>query len=155
MKRTMLAVLLLSIPMYLRADSTHTDGHGADDVILGGGSVGPQGPQGKQGNDGLNGSNGLNGKDGATGEKGATGDRGADAKIDDSAKLVVDAAIRLVDTKHFQLQVFDTYALDRRESHDVLGGGRNMMFGARVVFKLGKSYEERLIEKLQAELRAR
>lgn len=113
------------------------------------GPQGPEGPQGPAGSDGQDGLNGTNGKDGVKGDKGDTG-----APADTSAKLVLDTAVRLYDGKRLQLQLFNVYALDRHVGHDVLGGARNHMFGARIVLKLGTSYEERQIAKQQKEIDA-
>ena len=118
---------------------------------------GPQGNPGLNGSNGTNGTDGVNGTNGANGANGTNGTNGKDGvspKVDNSAKLVVDAAVRLYDGKRVQLQLFDTYALDRQQGHDVLGDGRNMMFGTRIVFKLGSSYEERELAKQSAEISA-
>lgn len=69
-------------------------------------------------------------------------------------KLGMDGAIRLLDTKRWQLQAYDIYQLDTDGSHDVVGGGHNFMFGARVVFKLGKSYEEERLDAQKKEIDA-
>lgn len=152
MKRLLTAVLtmfLLTGPAFANCGNDNGNGNGCSGNT---GPQGPQGPQGDPGHDGANGSDGAAGKDGNNGAKGDKGDAGASAKIDDSAKLVVDTAVRLYDGKYLQFQLFNVYGLDRRESHDVLGGGRNVMFGARFVVKIGKSYEQRLLEKQQKEI---
>jgi hypothetical protein len=112
------------------------------------GGVGGQGGQGGVGQDGLN---------GATGPQGVAGKNGTDAQVDNSAKLVVDTAVRLYDGKYVQLQAFNTYAFDRHDAHDVseeFHNSRNFMFGARIVLKLGKSYEERLLEKQDTQIKS-
>lgn len=165
MKHVLTAVItmfLLTGPAFANCGNDNGNGNGCN-----GGQQGPQGPQGPKGDkgdqgnpghdgsnghDGTNGSSGNAGKDGNTGAKGDKGDPGANAKVDDSAKLVLDTAVRLYDGKRFQLQLFNVYGLDRRQSHDVVGSGRNVMFGARIVLKLGTSYEERLLAKQQKEI---
>ena len=49
-------------------------------------------------------------------------------------------ALRLMDSKRMTLHVYDSY--DARASH-------NHFLGARLTVKLGKSYEEKLIEEIQ------
>jgi hypothetical protein len=114
------------------------NGNGCSDI------VGPQGPAGTNGTNGINGVDGVNGSNGTNGINGKDGTNGKDLRAPGAA-LVIDAAVRLYDGKRIQVQAFNTYQLDRRPQHDVLGGGTNMMFGARVVFKLGSSYEERVL----------
>lgn len=158
MKKMTIALMLVSLTgiAYANCGNGNGNGNGCS------GDTGPAGPQGPQGNPGTNGSNGANGSNGsngsngvngsdgvngATGSKGDTGDKGEAAST--SAQLVVDTAVRLYDGKYAQFQVFNIYGLDTTRHHDVVGDGKNVMFGARVVFKLGKSYEERRIEKLE------
>lgn len=154
-----ITMFILTGSVYANCGNGNENGNG-NGCQGGQGSVGPQGPQGNpgqngsNGNDGANGSNGADGKDGNTGAKGDKGDTGASAKVDDGAKLVVDAAIRLYDGRWLQLQLFNMYGLDQREHHDVLGGGRNLVFGARLVFKPWKSHEERLLERQQRDIDA-
>ena len=107
----------------------------------------PQGVQGVQGQTGAQGVAGQEGKQGVAGQNGTNGTNGTDATVDDSAKLVGDVALRLYDGKRVQLQAFDTYGYSFQSNE-----GRNMMYGMRLVFKLGKSYEERKLEKMEKQI---
>jgi len=69
-------------------------------------------------------------------------------------KLGADFALRLIDTKYWSLQAYDIYQLDMDQGHDVVGDGHNFMFGTRVVFKLGKSYEEERLDAQKKDLDA-
>ncbi len=114
-------------------------------------SVGPQGPAGQNGSNGTNGSNGVNGNNGVNGKD------GSDAQIDKAAKLVLDTAVRLYDGKYIQLQAFNSYALARHDAHDIgeeFQNSHNDAFGARIVFKLGSSYEERLLAAQKRQIEA-
>ncbi len=110
-----------------------------------GGSIGPTGPQGPVGNNGTNGMDGKDGKNGAMGAVGTQGPNHIDPRMTE-ARLGLDTAIRLYDGKRFQWQVYNVYSPSLHTSEDVLGEGRNMQFGVRLVFKLGKSYEEAMLE---------
>lgn len=124
---------------------------------------GPQGPQGPagldgaDGADGLNGTDGLNGLDGingADGKDGLDGRNGKDASLRVESKLLLDTAIRLYDGKYLQVQAFNAFSIGRHRGYDLLRDGKNMFYGARVVFKLGSSYEERELQKLRKEIEA-
>lgn len=144
-----------------------TIGHWTDSSFLKGekgdqGDVGPQGPQGIAGQDGLNGVdgiNGLNGIDGAIGpqgEKGNMGDKGDEGKtgkqgeqgpqglqgkgLKDRIELI--GEVRILDTKKTTWSVYAGQDVNNRAS----------IVGAKVVFKLGSSYEQRELEKLNARL---
>ncbi len=154
-----LAILGLSTLGYANCGNDNGNGNGCS------GNTGPQGPQGPQGPVGLNGTNGSNGANGSNGTNGANGSNGTsgvngkdgrngtDAQVDRSAKLALDAAIRLYDGKYVQVQAFNIYLPSRKNNQDVIGDGTNFMFGARVVFKLGRSYEERRIDELEKKLK--
>jgi len=127
----------------------------------GSGTPGPTGPQGPQGQAGLNGSNGTNGQNGVNGQNGSNGVAGTPGKDgkDTSAAfhgtdLAADVAVRLVDTKYFEVQVYDVYVFGSTPGSDVFGNGHNSTIGGRFVFKLGSSYEDRRIEALNAKLSA-
>lgn len=149
-----LGVLLLASPIMADNEHGHKHGHhnghhnhnGTNGTNGLNGTDGLNGTNGTNGINGLSGMSGSNGVDGKDGTSGKDGKDGVNATVDDSAKLVLDTAIRLYDGKRFQWQVFNVYSLNRVADHDVIGDGRNMMFGARVIFKLGKSYEEQRIE---------
>ena len=106
-------------------------------------NIGPEGPQGPQGLPGV-------------GEKGRDGKDGSNASVNEHYRefnLVADTAVRLYDGKHVQLQAFNVYAFGRHQGDDIFGDGRNIMAGVRFVFKLGKSYEERLLEKQSKQIK--
>lgn len=113
------------------------------------GSVGPQGPKGDKGDTGASGLNGTNGVDGANGTNGK--DSQVDSHFSES-NLAVDAAVRLYDSKRLQLQAFNIYGLGRHRGDDIFGNGHNLMYGMRLVLKLGKSYEEKRIEDLNKKI---
>lgn len=115
------------------------------------GSQGPQGPEGPAGKDGQNGVNGTNGTNGTNGNNGVNGAIGPQNPI--KSMLIAGLEVRLFDTKRLSLFAFDDYQLDPQPSHDLFSGARNNSYGARLVIKLGSSYEEREIEKLRNELK--
>ena len=136
------------------ADSDHNNGHGNDDCILGGncngqtnqgpkgdtGDTGPQGPQGDKGDDGLAGADGKDGKDGVNGQRGRDGV--------DSRRLAMpvvgEIAARLYDHRYFQLQGFYGYDFRNQVNH---------VAGARILLKIGTSWEERRLDLLQRRIR--
>jgi hypothetical protein len=61
----------------------------------------------------------------------------------EQTKYLLEPTVRLYDDKHFQVQAFDSY--DVRH-------GMNSALGMRVMFKVGKSYEEKLIAKTNPEI---
>lgn len=157
MKRLLTLMVMMSLTGVVFANCGNDNGNGN-------GCSGQQGPKGDKGDTGPAGLNGSDGKDGQSikgdagqnGENGAAGKdgrNGTDAQVDRSAKLVLDTAVRLYDGKYVQLQAFNVYQLSRKHSQDVIGDGNNFMFGARVVFKLGRSYEERRLDELEKKLR--
>lgn len=146
----LMAVMSLTGTAYANCGNGNGNGNGCSGEQ---GPQGPQGPAGQNGTNGTNGTNGANGTDGVNGTNGKDGRNGTDAQVDRSAMLALDAAVRLYDGKYVQLQAFNIYQPSRKQSQDVLGDGRNFMFGARIVFKLGKSYEERRIDELEKKLK--
>jgi hypothetical protein len=128
------------------------------------GAPGPMGPQGRPGFNGTNGLNGpqgvagSNGKNGANGTNGTNGKDGKDGKDASTAfkgtDLALDVAVRLADFRYLQVQAFDQYVFGSTPGSDVFGQGRNSTIGARIVIKLGKSYEERLLEAQKRKLDA-
>ena len=61
----------------------------------------------------------------------------------EETKIQLDGSVRVADGKHLSVYFFDTYNwMDRH----------NAAFGTRFVIKLGKSYEETLIDKQEKEL---
>jgi|ERR1035437_2158858 hypothetical protein len=59
---------------------------------------------------------------------------------DERLKVMPEADIRIVDTKHLSVVVYDAYDATN---------GRNYAFGMRYTLKLGKSYEEKQIDELR------
>lgn len=59
----------------------------------------------------------------------------------------VDTALRIYDGKRVQLQAYNIFSPSMHDKEDLVGDGRNLQYGIRFVFKLGSSYEERLLEK--------
>jgi hypothetical protein len=60
-------------------------------------------------------------------------------------KVLFEGAVRLYDSKRVQLQAFNSYDMQH---------GHNFAAGVRLLFKAGPSYEEKLIEKQNRDLRA-
>lgn len=150
-----LSVFALAVsPVFANCGNDNGNGNGCSGNQGPQGPAGPTGPQGPAGSDGANGTNGANGADGQNGKNGVDGKDGkAPAGLTDS-KLLVDTAIRLYDGKRLQLQAFNAYALGRHHNQDLIGNGHNFIYGVRVVFKLGKSHEERILEQQQREIDA-
>lgn len=122
------------------------------------GEAGPNGSDGAKGDKGDLGATGVKGDQGFKGEVGIQGIQGTAGKDVDPAtvndmnkrihemnenKVVIEGAVRLYDSKLVQLQLFNSY--DVRH-------GRNFMSGTRLIFKVGKSYEEKLIAKQNARM---
>jgi len=63
----------------------------------------------------------------------------------DQTKVLAEGALRVLDTKRFAVELFDDY--DARRTV-------NFALGAKVTLKLGKSYEQRLLEKQEREINA-
>lgn len=95
------------------------------------GPAGPQGPIGPQGPVGI-GIPGANGKDGVNGKDAET-----------HTKLIGGVDVRLLDYKHLALHAFNDYNL--RDGH-------NDSIGARIVIKLGESYEEREMANMKKQI---
>lgn len=141
-------VVWLSGLGYANCGNGNGNGNGCGDD----GTSGPQGPAGPAGPQGSVGTTGAMGQAGVNGTNGKDGKDGRDMTMQHEHAAVIDAAIRLYDGKRVQLQVFDTYRIGAKPSQDLIGAGYNMMLGARVVFKLGTSYEEREIARLRKQL---
>jgi hypothetical protein len=97
---------------------------------------------------GTNGSNGMNGANGSNGTDGLNS-----AERFKGTDLVGDFAVRLFDAQYLQGQVYDKYVFGSTPGSDVFGAGHNNEIGARIVIKLGKSYEQRRIETLESKLK--
>jgi len=153
-KAIIISVVLFAIPaLGLATNEGNGNGNGGPEGNEG--IIGPQGPTGPQGQPGPNGSNGANGVNGPIGVNGKDGKNGIDASTQfKGTDLALDAAVRIIDVKYLQVQAFDTYVFGSTPGSDVFGQGHNSTIGARIVIKLGKSYEERLLEKQALELKA-
>lgn len=122
-------------------------GHHSQGQIGPQGPVGPQGPQGPQGEAGAAGVDGRNGNDGRPGDAGAPGATGASGPAGESSDknlaVNVGAAVRWYDWKHVNLN--SGYRYDIKNSAHVVDA---LIVGV----KLGKSYEEREMAKLRAQM---
>jgi len=127
----------------VQIDSGHTNGSWANPADLPAlkgakgdtGNTGASGPKGDKGNEGVAGKNGKDGKD-------------ADmSHVDDElhkanqTKYLAEGILRLYDSKRFDISAFGNYDFRGRRGHEI---------GARITYKVGKSYEERRIERLEA-----
>lgn len=138
-----LAVILTASLASANCGNDNGNGNGCS------GNVGPRGPQGQPGLNGSDGTNGINGTNGTNGTNGINGTNGRDA--DAKIMPVLDAALRLYDGKYVQLQAFNVWHLSDKNSR-ALAGTTEFMAGARVVLKIGKSYEERRLDALEHKL---
>ncbi len=153
-----LAVLGMVSPAFANCGNDNGNGNGCSND----GTPGPQGPTGPQGpvgstgangNNGLSGSNGTNGVDGKDGKNGTNGKDGRDTSYSfRGTDLTLDAAVRLLDTQYVQLQAYNVYVFGSHPGDDVFGNGHNSTIGARILIKLGSSYEEREIARLRKQL---
>lgn len=114
------------------------------------GEQGPKGDKGNNGNDGKDGNNGQNGEKGDKGDKGDKGNKGVSGANGKDGKnfrartqIIGEVGVRVFDTKRFQGQIFNAY--DLRQGH-------NAQAGVRLLYKLGKSYEEQKIIAQEREL---
>ena len=126
------------------------------------GKNGKRGKKGDTGSAGENGSNGLNGNDGVNGVKGETGANGKDVdpaivqaqnnKINANNKRIhqlerpqeiVGAEVRVYDGKKWTITTFVDYSSTRNNVDRA---------GVRFTYKVGESYEERRINKLEAKV---
>ena len=134
-KSTMIMFILASISLAYADHNEHSNHHSY---------IGPQGPKGDKGNPGQNGAKGDTGDKGETGAAGVDGKDGLNGKdgqsCDSQTKVIGEIAVRLHDSRKFEVNAFDKY--DFR-------GGRNHEIGLRLTYKLGKSYEEQKIERLE------
>ena len=70
-----------------------------------------------------------------------------DSRVDqlEKVKVMADLNVRILDTKKYTVGFFDMYDGTNQ---------RNFAFGARLTYKLGKSYEEKQLEKQQKQIEA-
>jgi hypothetical protein len=142
--RLLLAIIIgcaCTIQAHANCGNDNGNGNGCSS-----GQVGPQGPAGQQGLQGPSGAQGLAGSPGKDGKDATSHYAGTD--------VVGGVVVRLLDTKRVQVQAFDDYVFDTVSNRDITQTGHNSTVGARLVFKLGKSWEEELIEKQAAQLTA-
>lgn len=157
MRNLILLSLLVSMTglAYANCGNGNGNGNGCSDSQGPQGEPGLNGTNGTNGTDGVNGTSGTDGKDGNNGVNGSNGRDGKDGRdtsVNHEHAAVIDTAIRLYDGKRVQLQAFNVYRLGLKPGQDIFGNGYNMMVGARVIFKLGSSYEEREIARLRKQL---
>ena len=117
------------------------------------GEAGPQGTTGEQGSagqDGAIGPEGVAGEEGKAGDKGSQGDTGEKGQqgiegpqgqgLQDRVELI--GEVRVLDTKRTTWSIY--------AGRDVNNGVG--IYGAKVTVKLGRSYEERRLDELEAKL---
>jgi hypothetical protein len=113
------------------------------------GDLGDKGDQGLAGLNGLNGLDGLNGKDVDPAIVNRLDDKNneqdnrlnnLDKRVSrlEETKYLFETVLRLTDTAKTRIEIFDSY--DVRH-------GQNFAIGVRFTYKMGKSYEEKMIEK--------
>ena len=110
---------------------------------------GEKGDKGDKGDKGRSGPEAPKGEPGEPGKDGAIGEDGADANTNalegtvrhmQETKYILQGEIRLFDSRKFKLNVFGQYDIRHTRGHQV---------GIGLTYKIGKSYEERQIEKLK------
>jgi Collagen triple helix repeat (20 copies) len=104
------------------------------------GQPGWQGPMGLQGYDGAN---GISGKDGINGKDGAVGPAGVSSVVP-AVDPRIDVEIREYDAKHWAVSSYVSFGIQTGTSRYIVG--------QRLVLKLGKSSEQREIDKLRKEI---
>lgn len=128
--------------------ATGATGEAGRDGINGlNGVDGTVGPQGDKGDIGQNGEQGIAGSDGKNGEKGKTGDKGQQGiqgpqgkGLEDRVELI--GEIRILDTRKTTWSVYAGRDFNNNAN----------IVGAKVVYKLGKSYEESRLDNLEKKL---
>jgi hypothetical protein len=144
MKKLLMLLMLMALatPAFAHDDDDEVGPQGPQGIQ---GPIGPKGDKGNPGNNGANGTNGtngVNGKDGATGAQGPKGNDG-DSGLD-ATRENVGVTVRWYDWKHFSLT--SGYKFDvNHHGHEIDMAVLNI--------KLGKSYEERRIERLERMLK--
>jgi hypothetical protein len=153
--KSLLTVLVLGLATnaYANCGNDKDAGNGCSETPIS--IVGPQGPIGPSGSpgvDGTNGTNGVNGVDGKDGKKGDKGDTGAKGQdgapgdnMDHRLTTNVGAEVRWFDTKRISIK--SGYRYDANH-HD------NTVDAVIFEIKVGKSYEERIIERQGKEIAA-
>lgn len=99
------------------------------------------GPKGDKGDKGAKGDKGDKGFKGDTGASGINGKDGKDASR--RTGIGVEGVIRVKDSKHTVVELFDAYDLRARHNH---------FAGVRLTWKLGKSWEQKRREELERQL---
>lgn len=155
---------------------SHVKGEWVDATDVPGlkGAKGDKGDQGVAGTDGTNGIAGADGKDGAKGDKGDAGKDADETQVKankakakanmmalqqqqnqinnhegrlhhlEETKYLLEGTVRLLDGRKGSLHAFGSYNIRHMKPHAV---------GVRAEFKVGKSYEERRIEQLEATIK--
>ncbi len=104
---------------------------------------------GLNGADGHDGVNGVNGQDGAKGETGNNGKDGLNGRDGRDASVPaidprLDVEIREFDSRHWSMSSFASFGMQ--------SGTSRYIVGQKLVLKLGKSHEEKELDKLRKEL---
>lgn len=116
------------------------------------GEKGDTGETGKEGADGKDGVNGVDGEEGAKGDKGDKGDRGKDVDPE-TVNNLQEQINQLQEPKYYlvpQVRVYDSKRLEVKPyaKFDVQNNFDFREAGLKVTVKIGKSYEEKLIQEL-------
>lgn len=124
MKKSIALVMLFAAVVTCQAGGNHNN-HGNQCNVC---PAGPTGPQGVPG----------------IGVPGAAGRDGHDGKDAEShTRVIAGVDVRLLDYQHLSLHAFNDYNVR---------DGRNDSIGARIVIKLGESYEEREMAKMKKQI---
>ena len=143
MKRLLILFILFPLLAYAGQVTDNNNGNIGDILISTGKNQGQNSEgtwtnsdflKGEKGDIGEQGLSGQNGKEGRNGEQGLRGYTGKGLKNKEEAQLEV----RIADTKHTTFAVYGIYDFSNQIS----------TVGAKCTIKLGKSYEEKLIEQL-------
>lgn len=133
----------------LKGAKGDTGNTGAAGVAGSVGAIGNTGNDGAKGATGATGNSGAAGTAGAPGAKGAVGPQGAKGDKGDSADVPqidprLNVKIRLYDSKHWSFSSFASFGMQ--------SGTPRYIVGQELELKLGKSAEQREIDKLRKEL---
>ncbi len=120
--------------------SDPTPGHPTATYALPSSVPGLTGAQGATGAAGQDGTNGTNGKDGKNGLNGVNGKDAVVPAVDPR----MDVEVREFDSKHWSMASYASFGFQTGTSRYIVG--------QKLTLKLGKSYEQKMIEKLQKQL---
>ena len=105
------------------------------------GSTGSTGQNGSNGENGTDGQNGESGENGQQGEKGTQGNQGERGKgLENRTELI--GEVRIFDTRKWEGNLYAGHDFNNNVN----------IIGAKLTYKLGKSYEERRLDELEARL---